>query len=93
MDIKQITIEALQLKIKQIEHLNQMMNQGWGTYTNQPAWEAMDHPYLVNLCKGDRLAIIRDGLKPFLRDMHIKMNEEIIDSLYYQIRKLENENN
>lgn len=53
----------------------------------------LDHPYLVNLCKGDTLAIIRDGLKPFLRDMYIKMNEEIISSLQYQLRKLDDENN
>lgn len=90
MNIKQITIEALQLKIKQIEYLNQMMNEGWGTYTNQPAWEALGHPYLNDACNGN---ILRDGLKPFLRDMYIKANEEIIDSLYYQIRKLENEDN
>ncbi|VCU43326.1 hypothetical protein MAR005P1_00130 [Escherichia virus vB_Eco_mar005P1] len=93
MNLKQLQIDAIEAHINHIKRLNVMMEENYGMYANQPGWDALDHPYLVNLCKGDTLAIIRDGLKPFLRDMYIKMNEEIISSFQYQLRKLDDENN
>ena len=93
MNLKQLQIDAIEAHINHIKRLNHMMEENYGMYANQPGWDALEHPYLVNLCKGDKLALIRDGLKSFLRDMYIKMNEEIISSLQYQLRKLDDENN
>ncbi|EHY3472231.1 hypothetical protein A2_gp254 [Shigella phage A2] len=91
MNNKQLQKDAIENRIQEIKRLNHMMEKDYGMYANQPGWDALDHPYLVNLGKGDTLAIMSHGLKPFLRDMYIKMNEEIISSLQYQLRKLEDE--
>lgn len=86
MNIKSLQIEAIENRINDIKHLNIMMEDNWGTYVNQPGWDALEHEYIKDI--SDNTYRVRDGLKPFLRDMYIAMNKEIISSLEYQLRKL-----
>lgn len=89
MNLKQIQIEATEERINRMKHLNVMMESNYGTYTNQPAWDALDHEYIQRI--SDNTWQVREGLKQFLRDMYIKTNNEIISSLEYQLRKLKDE--
>ncbi|AIZ02325.1 hypothetical protein VR20_267 [Escherichia phage vB_EcoM_VR20] len=87
MNLKQLQIDAIEGHINHIKRLNAMMEDNWGTYVNQPAWDALDHEY-INHISPDNIHKIMNGLKPFLRDMYIATNKEIISSLEYQLRKL-----
>ncbi|ADO19609.1 hypothetical protein [Escherichia phage P479] len=86
MNLKQLQIDAIENHINHIKHLNTMMEDNWGTYVNQPGWDALDHEYIKDI--SDNTYRVREGLKPFLRDMYIATNKEIISSLEYQLRKL-----
>ena len=86
MNLKQLQIDAIENHINHIKHLNTMMEDNWGTYVNQPGWDALDHEYIKDI--SDNTYRVREGLKPFLRDMYIATNKEIIGSLEYQLRKL-----
>ena len=87
MNLKQLQIDAIETHINHIKRLNTMMEDNWGTYVNQPAWIALDHEYIKAISsKTFHESMV--GLKPFLRDMYIATNKEIISSLEYQLRKL-----
>ncbi|ADR32647.1 Arn.2 conserved hypothetical protein [Escherichia phage vB_EcoM_VR7] len=87
MNLKQLQIDAIEGHINHIKRLNAMMEDNWGTYVNQPAWDALDHEYIKDISSKTFYESMV-GLKPFLRDMYIATNKEIISSLEYQLRKL-----
>lgn len=87
MNIKLLQIDAIETRINHIKRLNSMMEDNWGTYTNQPGWDALEHEYL-NRISDKSMFKNMEGLKPFLCDMYIKINNEIISSLEYQLRKI-----
>lgn len=87
MNLKQLQIDAIEDHINHIKRLNAMMEDSWGTYVNQPAWIALDHEYIKDISSKTFYESMV-GLKPFLRDMYIATNKEIISSLEYQLRKL-----
>lgn len=87
MNLKQMQIDAIEAHINHIKRLNAMMEDNWGTYVNQPAWDALDHEYIKDISSKTFYESMV-GLKPFLRDMYIATNKEIISSLEYQLRKL-----
>ena len=87
MNLKQLQIDAIETHINHIKRLNAMMEDNWGTYVNQPAWDALDHEYIKDISSKTFYESMV-GLKPFLRDMYIATNKEIISSLEYQLRKL-----
>lgn len=87
MNLKQLQIDAIEAHINHIKRLNVMVEDNWGTYVNQPAWDALDHEYINRIAPGTMYENM-SGLKDFLRDMYIATNKEIISSLEYQLRKL-----
>lgn len=87
MNLKQLQIDAIENHINHIKRLNAMVEDNWGTYVNQPGWDALDHEYIKNI-SSKTIHGNMEGLKPFLRDMYIATNKEIISSLEYQLRKL-----
>lgn len=87
MNLKQLQIDAIENHINHIKRLNASMEDNWGTYVNQPAWDALDHEYIKDISSKTFYESMV-GLKPFLRDMYIATNKEIISSLEYQLRKL-----
>ncbi|UPW39403.1 anti-restriction nuclease [Escherichia phage vB_EcoM_ESCO47] len=90
MNLKQMQIDDIETHINHINRGNAMVEDNWGTYVNQPAWDALDHEYINNISPID-IHKNMNGLKPFLRDMYIATNKEIISSLEYQLRKLKDE--
>ena len=89
MNIKQLQKDAIESRIQDIKRLNHMMEENYGMYANQPGWDALDHEYIKDI--SDNTYRVREGLKPFLRDMYIATNKEIISSLEYQLWKLHDE--
>lgn len=87
MNLKQLQIDAIETHINHVKRLNATVEDNWGTYVNQPAWDALDHEYIKNI-SSKTIHGNMEGLKPFLRDMYIATNKEIISSLEYQLRKL-----
>ncbi|ABX11163.1 hypothetical protein EpJS98_gp249 [Escherichia phage JS98] len=86
MNLKQLQIDAIEAHINHIKRLNVMVEDNWGTYVNQPAWDALDHEYIKDI--SDNTYRVREGLKPFLRDMYIATNKAIINYLEYKLREL-----
>lgn len=43
MNLKQLQIDAIEAHINHVKRLNVMVEDNWGTYVNQPAWDALDH--------------------------------------------------
>lgn len=87
-------IAALKMQVESLKGFNQMMKDGWGTFTNQPGFMMAESTFMKNLLGTEYIcpfsAPFNGGAKPFLMDMYIAMNEEIIKDLE---RKIENEQN
>lgn len=85
-------IAALKSLIESLKEFNQMMKDGWGTFTNQPGFMMPEHPFMKKLLEVEYIspftAPFNGGAKPFLMEMYIAMNEEIIKDLE---RKIKNE--
>lgn len=86
----------IKTQIASLQRANEMMDENWGTYTNDPGFRMADHPFMKKLLGKNYIcpfeAPYNGGAKPFLLDMYKAMNNEIIKELERRLEQL-NENN
>lgn len=80
-----MTKTQLQMQIKALRKANEMMDEGWGTYTNDPGFRAAEHSLMKKLLNKDYICPFESpfngGIKPFLAEMYKAMNNEMIKEL------------
>lgn len=85
----------IKIQIGSLERANQMMDEGWGAYTNDPGFKMAEHPFMKKLLGKDYVcpfeAPFNGGAKPFLLEMYKAMNNEMIKELERRLEKLESE--
>lgn len=86
----------IKTQIASLQCANEMMDENWGTYTNDPGFRMADHPFMKKLLGKNYIcpfeAPYNGGAKPFLLDMYKAMNNEMIKELERRLEQL-NENN
>lgn len=86
----------IKTQIVSLQRANEMMDENWGTYTNDPGFRMADHPFMKKLLGKDYIcpfeAPYNGGVKPFLLDIYKAMNNEMIKELERRLEQL-NENN
>lgn len=84
-----MTKTQLQRQIKALRDANSLMDDMWGTYTNDPGFKMAEHPFMKKLLEKDYIcpftAPFNGGAKPFLLEMYKAMNNEIIKDLERQL--------
>lgn len=86
----------IKTQIASLQRANEMMDENWGTYTNDPGFRMADHPFMKKLLGKDYICPFETpyngGVKPFLLDIYKAMNNEMIKELERRLEQL-NENN
>lgn len=84
---------SIKIQIGALKRANEMMKEGWGTFTNEPGFKMADSLFMKKLLETDYVCPFtppfNGGAKPFLMDMYIAMNEEIIKELERRLEKLD----
>lgn len=87
---------SITIQIGALKRANELMKEGWGTFTNEPAFMMADSAFMKKLLDKEYVCPFsppfNGGAKPFLMDMYIAMNEEIIKELEGRLRKLDEDN-
>ena len=88
-------IILIKTQISSLQRANEMMDEGWGAYTNDPGFRAAEHSLMKKLLNKDYIcpfeAPFNGGIKPFLAEMYKAMNNEMIKELERRLEKLESE--
>lgn len=92
MNVLTLQIDALNTQINALKRANEMMNEGWGTYTNDPGFKMAEHPFMKKMLKKDYICPFESpyngAAKPFLSEMYQLMNEEMIKELERKLKVL-----
>lgn len=84
---------SITIQIGALKRANEMMKEGWGTFTNEPGFKMADSMFMKKLLETDYVCPFtppfNGGAKPFLMDMYIAMNEEMIKELQRRLEKLD----
>jgi hypothetical protein len=87
----------IKIQINSLQRANEMMNEAWGTYTNEPGFKMAEDPNFLKMVGVEQLsafsAPFNGCAKPFLCEMYKLMNNEMIKELERRLEKLESENN
>lgn len=85
----------IKTQIASLQRANEMMDENWGTYANDPGFRMAEHPFMKKLLGKDYICPFETpyngGVKPFLLDIYKAMNNEMIKELERRLEKFESE--
>lgn len=92
MNVLTLQIDALNTQINALKRANEMMNEAWGTYTNEPAFKMAEDFNFLKIVGVEQLSAFsvpfNGCAKPFLSEMYQLMNEEMIKELERKLKVL-----
>lgn len=86
-------ITLLKIQRKSLQRSLEMMDDNWGTYTNEAGFKMADNKFMKTLMDKEYICPFshpfNGGAKPFLAEMYKIMTEEMIKDIDYYIKELE----
>lgn len=87
------SIITLKIRRGGLQRAIKMMQDNWGTFTNEAGFKMAEHPFMKQLLEKDYICPFEfpynGGAKPFLMEMYILMTEEMLKEIERQIKAIE----
>lgn len=84
---------VIKMQINALKNANEMMDEGWNGYTNNPGFQMAEHSFMKKLLDKEYISPFETpfngGAKPFLYEMYKAMNEEMIKELERRLKELD----
>ncbi len=83
----------LKIHRKAITRFMEMMDDDWGTYTNEAGFKMAEHPFMKELMGVEHISVFshpfNGGAKSFLAEMYKEISLAMLKDIDYYIGKLE----